>query len=87
MEPDRPESTFYETVIHGQTVVVERVAPGRAKSSDNDRTVPFREPWKINPDPDDSRWQGRLEFDERGQQRLIDEIRHTRGSEASGWKK
>jgi hypothetical protein len=30
MKPDRPESTFYTTVINGQTVVVERVAPAYA---------------------------------------------------------
>jgi hypothetical protein len=86
--PKRPESTFYETVIDGQTVVVERVAPGDAKGArdwknieidgrdDEDRPVL---------DHDRDRLIFHLTYDEYGQGEQEKEIKHTRGGWASGW--
>ncbi len=92
--PDRPESTFYTTVINGQTVVVERVAPGDATGCRGWNHYPVV--GKPNISSDDRRPrrkrqldrgdQGPLDFDERGQLEQEEEIRHTRGSRACGWK-
>jgi hypothetical protein len=44
--PKRPESTFYETVIDGQTVVVERVAPGWANGKKGVKRPTKKKGWK-----------------------------------------
>jgi hypothetical protein len=91
--PERPESTFYETVIDGQTVVVERVAPGDATGARGWRRFPAIAKPQIDSDyrkPNRKRQldhgdHGPVDHDNRGQRELEDEITHTRGGWASGW--
>jgi len=80
---------FYYAVVHGQYVRIERVPPGRADGAE-DWKVPTPEtekPGRVDPDPDLSRHRGHLSYDDKGLKKQDDELKHTRGSNASGWGK
>jgi hypothetical protein len=78
---------FYTTILHGQLVVVERLPPGNARGVDAPEPEEKTDPLPPPPtDIDFSRRSNRVGFTPKGQKDLLDEIRHTRGSWASGWK-